>query len=64
MCNLGKIDRTIRAIIGIALLVASALTPFWYLSIVGAIALGTALISFCPLYTLIRLNTGCETKGA
>jgi len=64
MCNLGKIDRIIRAILGLALLAAAVLTPYWYLAIVGAIALGTALISFCPLYTLLGLNSGCKTKGA
>ncbi|PHR54278.1 MAG: hypothetical protein COA44_13755 [Arcobacter sp.] len=62
MCNIGKIDRIIRAILGLGLLAAAALTPYWYLSIVGAIALGTSLISFCPLYMVLRLNTGCKAK--
>ena len=62
MCNLGKFDRIIRAIFGLALLAAAALTPYWYLAIVAAIALGTSLISFCPLYTVLGLNSGCKTK--
>jgi len=64
MCNLGKIDRIIRAVLGLVLLAAAVLTPYWYLGIVGVIALGTSLISFCPLYALLGLNTGCSTKKA
>ena len=63
MCNLGKIDRIIRVILGLSLLIASALTPYWYLAIIAAVALGTSLISFCPLYSLLGLNTGCKAKG-
>jgi len=62
MCNLGKIDRIIRAVLGVALLAAAALTPYWWLAIIGAVAIGTSLISFCPLYTLLKLDTGCKSK--
>jgi len=63
MCNLGKIDRIIRAILGIVLLAGAVLTPYWWLAIIAAVALATSLISFCPLYTLLGLNTGCKAKG-
>ena len=59
---MGKIDRIIRAVVGIVFLAAAVLTPYWWLAIIGAVALGTSLISFCPLYTLLHLNTGCKTK--
>ena len=62
MCNLGKIDRAARALIGVVAIVAAILTPYWWLAIVGVVALGTALISFCPLYLLIGLDTGCKAK--
>jgi len=62
MCNVGNIDKIIRIIVALGLFAAAALTPFWWLAIVGVVALGTALISFCPLYTLLRINTGCKAK--
>lgn len=62
MCNLGQIDRIIRVIIALGLFVAAFITPYWWLAIVGAVALGTSLISFCPLYALLGLNTGCKTQ--
>ena len=62
MCNMGKIDRIIRAVLGLGLLAAAALTPYWWLAIIGVVALGTSLISFCPLYTILRLDTGCKPK--
>ncbi len=59
MCNIGNIDKIARALVGIGLVVAAFLTSYWWLSIVGAILVVTALISFCPLYALLKLNTGC-----
>jgi len=61
MCNLGKIDRIIRVVIALGLFAAAALTPYWWLAIIGLVPLGTSLISFCPLYTVLGLNTGCKT---
>jgi len=63
MCNLGKIDRIIRAVLGLALLAAAYLTPYWWLAIIGAVALGTSLLSFCPLYAILGLNTGCKSEN-
>ena len=62
MCNIGKIDRIIRALLGLILIVVAFLTPYGWLAIIGAVAAGTSLISFCPLYTLLHINTGCKTK--
>jgi len=62
MCNLGKIDRIIRAIVGLAFFAAAVLTPYWWLAIVGAVALGTSLIGFCPLYAILGINSGCKVK--
>jgi len=62
MCNVGTIDKIIRIIVALGLFTAAALTPFWWLAIIGVIALGTALMGFCPLYTLLHLNTGCKAK--
>lgn len=60
MCNLGKIDRISRFMISIGLFAAAALTPYWWLAIIGLVTVGTAFLKFCPLYTLLGLNSGCE----
>lgn len=62
MCNIGKLDKIIRTVIALGLFVAAFLTPYWWLAIIGVVAIGTALISFCPLYTLLGINTGCKTE--
>lgn len=62
MCNIGKIDRIVRFVISMGLFAAAALTPYWWLAIIGLVAVGTAFLKFCPLYALLGLNTGCETS--
>ena len=58
--NESTLDRGIRGVLGIALLagaVALAGGARIALGVVGVVALGTAVIGFCPLYTLIGINT-------
>ncbi len=66
MQNVGGIDRVIRIVAGlvlIALVFFGPQTPWGWL---GLIPLATGLISWCPAYTLIGLNTKGkqETAGA
>ncbi|MBU0632069.1 DUF2892 domain-containing protein [bacterium] len=61
MCNVGKIDRIVRAVVGLAIIVWGVMTQNWF-GIVGVVLLGTAAISFCPLYSLLGMNTGCKIK--
>lgn len=58
--NVGGIDKILRIVLGLAL-IAWALTggPVW--AWIGVIPLATALISFCPLYAIIGMNT-CKAK--
>ncbi|OIQ89974.1 hypothetical protein GALL_281120 [mine drainage metagenome] len=58
--NVGTLDRIARAVVGIALIVW-ALTggPIW--AWIGVVPLATALISFCPAYTLLGVRT-CPRK--
>jgi len=56
------LDRIIRAILGLGLITAAYLTPYGWLAIIGAVAAGTSLIGFCPLYTLLGINTGCKLE--
>ncbi|MDO9056998.1 MAG: DUF2892 domain-containing protein [Sulfuricurvum sp.] len=60
-CNLGKIDRTLRIVAGVSLIVWASMggSVFGY---AGIILLLTGLISFCPLYGLLGFNTGCKIK--
>jgi hypothetical protein len=55
-CNMGKGDRIFRGIVGIALLAVGYYFKSWW-GLIGLIPLGTALVSFCPLYVPFRINT-------
>lgn len=61
--NVGSTDKIIRivlaAILGYLYFGGIVTGTLGYVALaVGIIALGTALINFCPLYTVINLNTG------
>ena len=63
--NVGGIDRLLRIGIGAALLLWFFLdqgTGFWHWAkLIGLVPLATGLMSSCPLYSLIGLNT-CPMK--
>lgn len=65
-CNVGGIDRIIRLVVGLVLIVTTLLgagTSFsWLLLLIGIVLVATAAIGFCPLYTALKLNTGCKAK--
>ncbi len=55
--NIGRLDRTIRILIGlglIALVFVGPRTPWGW---IGLVPLLTAFVSFCPLYALIGIRT-------
>lgn len=62
MSNVGNIDRIVRVVLGLVL-VALPFILGWTLwatvvSVgVGVVLLGTATISFCPIYWALRLST-------
>ncbi|TCO70568.1 YgaP family membrane protein [Rhodovulum euryhalinum] len=60
--NVGGIDRIARIVLGIVMLAAyflqSDASALW---LIGIVPLATGLMSTCPLYNLIGLNT-CPTK--
>ncbi len=62
MCNVGKVDRIIRAVLGVALIIWAIAVSSWLLGVVGAIALVTSVMSFCPLYALLKIKTGCAKE--
>jgi hypothetical protein len=61
-CNAGKIDRVLRIIAGVALIVWAIMSGniFGY---AGIILVLTGAIGFCPFYPLLGINTGCKTKN-
>ena len=68
MCakNVGSIDRTLRIILGLALLAGFFLLPEagyrWFL-LIGIVPLATGLMSTCPLYSILGLSTCPVQKG-
>jgi hypothetical protein len=64
--NVGGIDRVLRIIVGLGLLwyaLFAAPTGYNWIGWIGLVPLATAFMSFCPLYTLLGMNT-CPTKRA
>jgi len=61
--NVGSVDKIIRIAAGaglISLVFIGPQTPWGW---IGIVPIATALISWCPLYTIIGLNT-CAKKSA
>ncbi len=64
--NVGKLDRVVRAIVGLILILTPLLTNLSIFNtatmmygaiIVGAVLVATAVFKFCPLYRLIGVKT-------
>jgi len=60
--NVGKVDQIIRYIIGAILIVLAFVFPLYWLLIPAAIAIFTAVFSFCGLYRLFGINT-CKIEN-
>lgn len=62
--NIGKIDATIRYAVGIVLLgiVFVVDSPWRWLGLIGFIPIVTAAVSFCPLWSMLGINTR-ESSG-
>ena len=54
--NLGSADRIARGLLGLAVIAAGVYFKSWF-GAVGIVLLGTALISWCPVYLPFGLNT-------
>jgi uncharacterized membrane protein len=58
--NLGTPDRTLRVILGVALIsygIFAMGTWGVILAVVGLVPLATGVMGSCPLYTVFKLNT-------
>lgn len=55
--NVGKTDRIIRIVAGLALLSLVFIGPQTLWGLIGIVLLATAFINFCPAYKLLGMNT-------
>ena len=60
--NEGKVDRTLRIIVGVALVSLVFVGPETSWGWVGLLPLITGLVGCCPAYTVLGINT-IATKG-
>ncbi len=60
--NVGGVDRILRIVLGVALIVWAAVLggPVW--AWIGIVPLATGLIRFCPVYPLFGLSTCSADK--
>lgn len=54
--NIGKIDKTIRVILGLLIIITGFFCKSWW-GAIGLILLLTALMGISPLYLILGLNT-------
>ena len=61
--NVGGIDKIIRVVIGLALLSLLFILEgnIRWLGLIGIVPLLTVVIGWCPVYSLVGVNT-CKTK--
>ena len=59
--NVGGIDRTLRILIGLALIAGAATNTIGMWGYLGVVPLLTGLIGWCPPYAIFGFNT-CPLK--
>lgn len=63
--NVGTIDRTLRIIVGLALIALSLAGMIGVWGWIGVLPLATGIFRFCPAYTLlgIKMCKSCSAKS-
>jgi hypothetical protein len=56
ICNVGKIDKSVRLIIGVVIAALGFYYSSWW-GLLAIIPIFTAIWGFCPLYSLFKINT-------
>jgi hypothetical protein len=54
--NIGSVDRVIRVVIGLAIIVAGVLAKSWW-GLLGILPLLTAVVRWCPAYLPFGIST-------
>lgn len=60
--NEGSNDRILRVMLGIGILPLAFVGPQSLWALVGLVPLLTGLFGFCPLYSLLKINTCSISK--
>ena len=55
--NVGVTDKSVRIVVGAALIVLTLMGTIGVWGWIGIVPLGTGLLNFCPLYSLLGVNT-------
>ena len=63
MKNVGTVDRVLRIVVGLALISIVFIGPQTPWGWIGVVPLGTALLGYCPLYSLLGIKT-CPAQKA
>jgi hypothetical protein len=61
-CNIGGIERLLRAVVGLALISLVFVGPQTAWGWIGLVPLATAIVGWCPPYALLGINT-CRAKA-
>lgn len=59
-CNVGKNDKIVRWIVGLAIIVLGIVVKSWW-GLLGLIPILTAVFGLCPLYLVFGLST-CKVE--
>jgi len=59
--NVGNLDKIIRLTLGVAIILLGIIFKSWW-GVVGLVPLLTALLNFCPAYSLIGISTKSKVK--
>jgi hypothetical protein len=60
--NVGKIDKSLRILIGLAI-IAYGIIEQSFLGVIGLIPLMTALMGWCPMYSIFGISS-CSLKNS
>jgi ribose/xylose/arabinose/galactoside ABC-type transport system permease subunit len=60
--NIGGIDRSVRAVLGLAIIAAGIYFKSWW-GAIGLVPLLTATLGWCPAYTPFGFSTCAARKG-
>ncbi len=64
-CNIGRIERVMRAIVGLGLIAIVFVGPQTPWGWIGLAPLATAVLGWCPPYALLGISTcGAKTPKA
>jgi len=61
--NVGSVDRAMRIVVGLGLVVLAATGVVGAWGFIGILVLLTGIVRVCPAYSLLGMNT-CGTRGS